>query len=122
MKNRELLLCVVAWMIPGAGHLMQSRQLKGFVFFVVLTFMFSLGLWLEGSLFPFDLSQPLVFLSALAELGMGAPYFVTKVLGSGEGQLLAGSHEYGNAFVIVAGLLNMLVVLDTYDLATGQKQ
>ena len=121
MKNRELLLCVVAWIIPGAGHLMQDRQLKGFVFFVVLTFMFSLGLWLEGSLFLFDMSQPLVFLSALAELGIGPLCFVTKVLGGGEGEILAWSHEYGNAFVIVAGLLNMLVVLDTYDLATGQK-
>lgn len=83
--------------------------------------MFAVGLWLNGRLFPFELSQPLVALAALASLGNGLPYFVAAILGLGKGVVTAASYEYGNTFVIVGGLLNMLVVLDAYDIALGRK-
>jgi hypothetical protein len=83
--------------------------------------MFATGLWLEGRLFPFELSQPLVALAAFADVGIGVPYFVAKALGFGDGRVVAITYEYGNAFAIVAGLLNMLVVLDAYDIAEGRK-
>jgi len=31
------------------------------------------------------------------------------------------TYEYGNTFLIVAGLLNLLVVCDAWDLVTGRK-
>lgn len=83
--------------------------------------MFAMGLWLDGRLFPFELSQPLVGLAALAALGNGAPYFVAWMLGYGAGGVTSVTYEYGNTFVIVAGLLNMLVVLDAADIAAGRK-
>jgi ABC-type enterochelin transport system permease subunit len=78
-------------------------------------------LWLEGALFPFQISQPLVALGALADLGMGLPYIVSRAIGAGTGRVVAITYEYGNTFVIVAGLLNMLVVLDVFDIAKGRK-
>ena len=83
--------------------------------------MFAIGLAAHGRLFPFDLSEPLVGLAALADLGIGLPYFIAGALGFGEGQVRAVTYEYGNAFLIVAGLLNLLVVLDAYDIALGRK-
>ena len=83
--------------------------------------MFSIGLALRGRLFPFDFSDPLVCLEALADLGMGATYFLSKVLGYGAGDVRAVTYEYGNAFLVVAGLLNLLVVIDAYDVALGRK-
>ena len=83
--------------------------------------MFAFGLWLHGRLFPFEISQPLVGLAAFASLGNGLPYFAAKALGLGEGLVTAATYEYGNTFIIVAGLLNMLVVLDAYDIALGRK-
>ena len=68
-----------------------------------------------------DLSQPLVGLAAIADLGIGLPYFIAKFMGHGAGRVVAITYEYGNAFVIVAGLLNMLVVLDAWDVAEGRK-
>ena len=97
------------------------RAWKGAIFFAALTLMFTTGLWLEGRLFPFDVSQPLVALAAVADVGIGIPYFVARMLGTGTGRVVAVTFEYGNAFAIVAGLLNMLVVLDTYDIAQGKK-
>jgi hypothetical protein len=78
-------------------------------------------LLLQGRLFPFEPTQPLVLLAAFADLGNGLPYFLAKALGHGAGRVVAVTYEYGNAFAIVAGLLNMLVVLDAYDIAEGRK-
>ena len=119
-QNRWL-LCAAAWFVPGAGHLLQGRTLQGIVFLVTLVSMFVTGLTLEGRIFPFELTDPLVALAAFADFGIGAPYLVVRGLGSGSGNVLAVTFEYGNAFAIVAGLLNMLVVLDAYDLALGRK-
>jgi hypothetical protein len=119
--TNTFLICAAAWAIPGAGHLWQGRRHKGLVFLVALPLMFAFGLWLEGRIFPFELSPSLVLLAAIADLGIGLPYFVAKALGAGLGRVIALTYEYGNAFIIVAGLLNMLVVLDAYDIAQGRK-
>ena len=114
-------MCAAAWAVPGAGHLWLGRHQKGLVFLITLPLMFAVGLWLEGRIFPFEFSQPLVALAAFADLGIGLPYFAAKLLGFGAGRVVAVTYEYGNAFGIVAGLLNMLVVLDAFDIAEGRK-
>jgi hypothetical protein len=116
-----MLLCAAAWAVPGVGHLWLGRRRKGVVFLIALPLMFAIGLALRGRLFPFDLSDPLVALAALADLGIGATYFISVALGYGAGDVRAVTYEYGNAFLIVAALLNLLVVLDAYDVATGRK-
>jgi hypothetical protein len=116
-----VLLCAAAWAVPGAGHLWLGRRSKGLVFLVALPLMFVMGLAIQGRLFPFEMSEPLVGLAALADLGIGAPYLVATALGLGGGRVLAVTYEYGNAFLIVAGLLNVLVVIDAYDIALGRK-
>ena len=115
------LICIVAWLVPGAGHLWLGRWQKGVVFLVVLPLMFATGLALNGRLFPFEFSQPLVALAAFATLGNGLPYVLAKVMRLGGGVVTAASYEYGNTFLIVSGLLNMLVVIDAYDIALGRK-
>ena len=115
------LASIVSWVLPGAGHLWLGRRQKGLIFLVALPLMFAVGLFLKGRLFPFELSQPLVALAALAGLGNGLPFFIAKLLDVGQGVVTAASYEYGNTFVIVAGLLNMLVALDAYDVALGRK-
>jgi hypothetical protein len=120
-SSNAYLICAVAWAIPGGGHLWQGRIQKGLVFLVTLPLMFVFGLWLEGRIFPFELAQPLVALAAFADIGMGIPYVIARAMGGGAGRVVAVSYEYGNAFLIVAGLMNMLVVLDAFDIAQGRK-
>jgi hypothetical protein len=115
------LLCVAAWAIPGAGHFWLGRVQKGAVFLVALTTLFAIGLSLHGRLFPFELSEPLVALAAFANAGLGLPWIVGRGLGLGTGVVTAVTYEYGNTFLIVAGLLNFLVVLDAYDIGAGRK-
>ncbi|HXD17614.1 MAG TPA: DUF6677 family protein [Vicinamibacterales bacterium] len=115
------LICLAAWAIPGAGHLLLGRIQKGLTFLIALTLMFAFGLWLDGRLFPVEITQPLVALAALADMGIGIAFFIARGAGAGAGRVVALTYEYGNAFLIVAGLMNMLVVLDAFDTAQGRK-
>jgi hypothetical protein len=118
---RLVFICVLAWLIPGAGHLFQGRRSKGIILLIALPLMFAIGLWLEGRLFPFEMSDPLVFLGAIANRGVGLVYFIARSMDAGAGTVTAASYEYGNTFLMTAGLLNFLVILDAFDIAKGRK-
>lgn len=120
-SGRLVLLCLASWALPGAGHLWLGRRSKGLIFLAALPLMFTIGLAVHGRLFPFDLSEPLVGMAAVADLGIGLTYFLAGALGYGAGDVRAATYEHGNAFLIVAGLLNLLVIIDAYDVATGRK-
>ena len=116
----HVLVCAAAWILPGAGHLWLGRR-KGLIFLIVLPAMFALGLALHGRIFPVEISQPLVALAAIANMGVGLPYMVARGLGYGAGDVIAVTYEYGNTFLIVSGLLNALVVIDAFDISMGRK-
>ena len=116
----HVLICAAGLLVPGLAHLWLGRR-KGLIFVVVLPAMFALGLFLEGRTFPVDFSQPLVALAALANMGIGLPYIAARVMGYGAGNVIAVTYEYGNTFLIVAGLLNALVVIDAFDISMGRK-
>jgi hypothetical protein len=116
----HVLICAAGFLVPGLGHLWLGRR-KGLIFLVVLPVMFALGLFLEGRIFPVEFAQPLVALAALANMGIGLPYLVARAMGYGGGNVIAVTYEYGNTFLIVAGLLNALVVIDAFDISMGRK-
>ena len=116
-----VLVGVLAWTVPGAGHFLQGHFRKGITFFVVLGAMFAIGLAFGGRLFPFQLGEPLVFLAAVAEWTIAVPRVVAGLAGLGGGNVVSVTYEYGNTFLIVSGLLNALVLLDAVDRATGRK-
>ena len=115
-------LAIGAWLVPGAGHFLQGRTQKAIIFLVTLVGMFFIGIASGGRLFPFQLDDPLVFLEAVAEWMIGVPRLVAGLAGLGAGEVTASTYEYGNTFLIVAGLLNALVVLDAIDFAKGRKR
>jgi hypothetical protein len=119
--GRLAFVCALAWLVPGAGHLLQGRRDKGLIFLVTLPLMFGFGLWLQGRLFPFEWSDPLVFLGAIADRGLGLPYLFAYFADAGAGTVTAASYEYGNTFLMTSGLLNFLVMLDAFDIGKGRK-
>jgi hypothetical protein len=116
--------CLLAWLLPGAGHLYLGRVGKGLVLLGSIGALFLLGVVMDARLQPhLGLDDLLAFLRSLAQMCLGAPYFVARALGYGASPELVTSvsHEYGNTFTEVAGLLNVLVILDAYDTALGRK-
>jgi hypothetical protein len=122
MRANALTAGLAGWLVPGAGHFLTGELRKAGVFFVVLGGMFAIGLAFHGETFAFDMADPLVFLAALSQWAVGVPRLAAAMFGAGRGDVVAVTYEYGNTFLIVAGLLNMLVVLDAVDRARGVKQ
>jgi hypothetical protein len=122
-RARVLLVCLAAWAIPGAGHLLQRRTGRGLVFLFTLPLMFALGLLLDGALFPLaPFSQSiLTTAAAFAERCVGLPWLLTLVTGLGRGDVVSATYEYGWVLMVVSGLLNCLIILDAYDVALGRK-
>lgn len=114
--------CLLAWLVPGGGHLYLGRHGRGALFLGALALLFTLGLLFKAGLDPhFGFDDPLALIISLGQLALGVPYFVARGLGYGAGQLTAPGYEYGLTFTAVAGLLNLLVILDAYDIAVGRK-
>ena len=107
--------------LPGLGHMVLGRVPTGLVFFFSIGLLFASGLAMDGEFFPVREAAPLTLLAGLAEMGIGLPYVVANAAGFGEGSPAAPAYEYGYAFLISAGLLNLLVVLDAWDIAHGAR-
>lgn len=114
--------CLLGFVLPGAGHLFLGKTGRGLVFLGCLLALFVLGVALDARLTLYlGLDDVLASLFSVAQMAMGAPYLLAKALGYQAGNVKSVSYEYGNTFAAVAGLLNILVALDAYDIAMGRK-
>jgi hypothetical protein len=111
----------VAWLIPGAGHLIQKKWIRGLLLMVSITTMFVLGLLMEGRVYHPNGGDILDILGFVGDVGAGGLYIVTRVQGWGHGAISHATADYGTKFLIVAGLLNFISVADAYHIAIGKK-
>jgi len=115
---------LLAYLVPGAGHLYLQRRTKGLVFLGAIGALFALGVGMDARLaWPEGMGDPLAVLRSIAQMAVGLPYFLVRALDIGASAELIKSvtNEYGNTFTEVGGLLNILVMLDAYDIAVGRK-
>ena len=114
--SRAWLVGLIAWVFPGAGHFMQERWLRGALAGGAVWVMFAVGG--QSGLAALLQLRPMI-----ANVGVGLPYFVCWIANAGfaeHAQIV--TYEYGNTFLLVAGLLNYLVMLDAFDIAAGRKR
>ena len=109
-----------AFLLPGAGHLYVGRRARAIAFFFIVMAMFLVGLAIDGKLYVPLRGQPLATLAAFGSMGAGIPYFVARMLRSW-GDVGSITYEYGSAFTLTAGLMNLLLMLDAYDIAEERK-
>jgi hypothetical protein len=112
---------VVAWLVPGAGHFLLGRRGRGAIFLLLVLSAVLTGYLLSGNLYRILADQPLTILATLGSMGMGAPYFLLRYFLGYQGDLTSVGYEYGTAFLLTAGLMNLLLVMDVWDIARGRK-
>jgi hypothetical protein len=118
----QLVMAVaLAWLVPGLGHVYLKRVARGLIFFVLVVLAVAVGCFLQGNLYHPAKGQPLTYLATLGSMGMGIPYFVLRYGMHYEGAQEAVGFEYGTAFLLTAGLMNLLLVLDAWDIGSGKK-
>ena len=113
---------VVGWLIPGAGHLIQKRWIRGALLMASIGTMFILGLLMEGHVYAPNGGDILDILGFVGDVGAGALYIMSRAMEWGAPAIAHATADYGTKFIIVAGLLNLISVADAYHIAIGKKQ
>jgi hypothetical protein len=115
----------LAWIIPGGGHFLLKRPGRGGLIAASVVAMFLLGLMMRGALFQpqgGDLLTTVIYYGGfVGDLMSGALYFLTVWLGYAQPDVAGHVHDYGTKFLVAAGLLNVLAMVDTFEIATGKK-
>jgi hypothetical protein len=124
--SRAWLVGLSAWAVPGAGHFLAGRWLRGLLLGGAVWGMFIIGFLFNGHLFAPTGEQGAVALMSvppmIADFGCGLPYLFCWVANMGFAENARSvTYEYGNTFLMVAGLLNYLLALDAFDIAAGRK-
>ena len=112
----------VGWLIPGAGHMIQRRWIRGALLLISIATLFVLGLLMQGHIYRANGGDILDILGFIGDLGAGGLYIVTLAMNGGQGAIAFAIADYGTKFMIVAGLLNFIAVADAYHIAIGKKQ
>jgi hypothetical protein len=121
LNARMVSTLLAAWIVPGAGHFMLGKRQRAVIFFAIIIIAITVGCLLDGNLYRIVQNQPLTVLATLGSMGMGAPYFILRFIFGYQGDVIAAGYEYGSAFLLTAGLMNLLLILDTWDLLRGRK-
>ena len=115
------LYALAAWIVPGAGHFLLGRHKRAALFAVLVLTSLAIGVALDGLLYRPTAGQPLATLASFACMAMGIPYAVLRWGMEYQGDWAAAGFEYGKAFILTAGLMNVLLILDAWDIAAGEK-
>ncbi len=117
-----ILAPAAGWLIPGAGHIIQRRWIRGALLLVSIGSLFVLGLMMQGHIYKANGGDILDMLGFIGDLGAGGMYIATLAMNWGQGAIAFAIADYGTKFMIVAGLLNFIAVADAYHIAIGKKQ
>jgi hypothetical protein len=121
MTTISVLAPALGWLIPGAGHLIQKRWIRGLLLMGSIILMFLLGLMMQGRIYKPNGGDILDILGFVGDVGAGGLYIVTRALDAGGGAIAHATADYGTKFLIVAGLLNFISAADAYHIAIGKK-
>ncbi len=121
ISRAPLALLAVAWLIPGGGHLWQRRWGRGALLLLSVSGMFLMGVAMGGRLFRLTPSNIVETLGFVGDLGSGLLLMAARFWGYGPVESASPFADYGTKFLLVAGLLNVLCILDAYDIAVGKK-
>ena len=120
--GNPVLAMVLAWLVPGLGHFYLGRRGRALLFFLIIVVCLWLGCSLQGNLSRPLPGQPLTLLATLGAMGMGIPYFALRYGLGYAGDIVGAGYEYGTAFLLTAGLMNWLLMLDAWDISRGKKE
>jgi hypothetical protein len=116
-----ILALLLGWLIPGAGHLLLGKWIRGLLLFVSILGMFLIGLGLQGKIYAPNTGDILDILGFAGQLGMGALYALARVFGWGAPSVVNTVADWGTKFLLTAGLLNLIAAVDAHSLANGRK-
>ncbi|HVP55239.1 MAG TPA: DUF6677 family protein [Candidatus Eisenbacteria bacterium] len=112
---------IAGWLLPGLGHFIQRRWIRGLLLMLAVFIMFFAGLGMQGKVYAFNVGDLLDILGFVGDLGSGLLYFIARSMDWGAGNIQRAVADYGTKYIVVAGLLNIISAVDAYHIAIGKK-
>jgi TM2 domain-containing membrane protein YozV len=116
---------VLGWLVPGAGHFLLKRRGRGALLLLAVTGMFLCGLMMRGAMFQPQTGDLLTTLintgGFVGDICSGLLYLLSVGLGYNQPDVAGAVHDYGTKFLVTAGLLNVLAMVDAFEIAAGRK-
>ena|ERR1017187_7851827 len=115
----------LSWLVPGGGHLLLKRTGRGLLLMAAITSMFVCGLMMRGAMFQPESGDLLTTLintgGFIGDVASGILYLLSRMLGYNQPDVAGAVHDYGTKFLVTAGLLNILAMVDAFDIAVRRK-
>jgi len=121
ISSMSVLAPAIGWLVPGAGHLIQRRWIRGLLLMASIAIMFVLGLLMQGHVYQPNGGDILDILGFIGDVGAGGLYILSQAAGWGQSAISHATADYGTKYLIVAGLLNFISAADAYHIAIGKK-
>ena len=121
-NSMTMIAPIAAWLLPGLGHIIQRRYIRGLLLMVSIFTMFFVGLGMQGKVYSFNTGDLLDILGFVGDVGVGALYFLAKIMNWGIGNIHRAVADYGTKYIVVAGLLNIVAIVYAYHIAIGKKE
>lgn len=113
---------VAGWLVPGLGHLVLRRWSKAALYFLCIGGLAFAGLAMRGGVFSFGAEDLFDRLGFFADLGAGAFYFLAHQIQSAGPDVAHATGDYGTRLFAAAGMLNLLTVLEAFDIGQGGQE
>jgi hypothetical protein len=117
-----VMVLIAGWLVPGAGHFMLRKWIRGSLLLLSIVAMFCIGLALKGKIYSPNTGDLLDILNFAGDLGNGLLYILARIFDLGQTTVQVATADYGTKFMVVAGLLNIISAVDAHSLATGRKR
>jgi len=121
LTTQAIVAPIVGWLIPGGGHIMQKRYVRGGLLFAAVLSMFLVGLGMNGRVYKPNGGDILDILGFIGDFGAGALYFLARIMDWGNTMPANAVADYGKIFIVVSGLLNLIAAADAHHIALGKK-
>jgi hypothetical protein len=121
ITTNSIVVLILGWLLPGAGHFMLKRWWRGLLLFVSVLAMFAIGIMMQGKVYTANTGDILDMLGFVGDVGSGILYFAALIMDLGRGAIHIAVADYGTKFIIVAGLLNIMAAIDAHHIAIGKK-
>lgn len=115
----------LGWLVPGGGHFLLKRTGRGGLILFSVLAMFLLGLMMRGAMFQpqtGDILTTIIYCGGfIGDLASGLLYLLAIWFGYNQPDMAGHVHDYGTKFLVAAGLLNILGMVDAFEIATHKK-
>ncbi len=121
-NSMTMIAPIAAWLVPGLGHILQRRYIRGVLLMASIFTMFFVGLGMQGKVYSFNTGDLLDILGFVGDVGTGLLYIAARAMDWGIGNIHRAVADYGTKYIVVAGLLNVIAIVDAHHIAIGKKQ